>query len=193
MSTPDEITRLVTEHGLLILTPLALLEGPVVTAIGAWLASLGLLDIRAVLVCVILADLAGDCLTYAAGRWLPGRVSPRLAARLGLGRARMARLMRAFRAKGGRIIVMGKLTHAAGFAVLLAAGMAKMPFWRFFAINFLATLPKSLAIAAIGYSFGAAIDLIRQGFAVWTLAGLAVLAVWLGLRLFRKTPATVKI
>ncbi len=187
----DDIAALVSQHGLLILTPLALLEGPVVTVIGAWLASLGLLDLRAVLICVVLADLAGDCLTYAAGRWLPGRVSPRLAARFGLRRGRIVRLARAFRTRGIRIIVLGKLSHAAGFAVLLAAGIARMPFGQFFVANLLATLPKSAVLAAIGYTFGAAVEHVSQGLAIWSLAALTLGAIWLVLRWFRRQAAPV--
>ena len=41
----ETVTALIAKEGLAILAPIAMLEGPIVTVIAAWLASRGLLDI----------------------------------------------------------------------------------------------------------------------------------------------------
>ncbi len=69
------------------------------------------------------------------------------------------------------MLVVGKLTHAAGFAVLTAAGAARMPFGRFLAINFAATIPKSLFFLALGLFFGAA----HSRIATWLSTGSSIL------------------
>ena len=84
--------------------------------------------------------------------WLPLSIRRKF----GVSRRRMAQMIRTFRDNGVRLLVIGKLTHAAGFAVLFAAGAARMPFLTFVLANLLATIPKSLILFAIGYMFGSA-------------------------------------
>lgn len=169
-----DLLALLNAYGIAILAPLAIIEGPIVTVIAAWLASLGLLNLWEVLICVILADLVGDSLMYLAGRlgldWIPAR----LRMGLRLNRRRLVRLARMFQTDGTKILIIGKLTHAAGFAVLLAAGAAQMPFLTFLTANFIATVPKSLALAALGYLAGAAYGQISTG--IYWLSVAVILA-----------------
>ena len=119
----------------------------IVSIVAGYLASRGLLLLKAVIPVVILADLVGDVALYALGRWGRRFLPPRPS---------LARMARRLRADGTRILVVGKLTHTAGFAVLIAAGIARMPLARFLVVNLLATIPKSLFFLALGWIFGAA-------------------------------------
>ena len=157
MTLHPDVAALVSTYGLIVLAPLAVFEGPIVTIIAASLAAQGLLNLKAVFVCVVLADLAGDSLLYALGRGLLGRLSPPWRNRLGLSSDRMTTLVDAFHTSGAKLLVAGKWTHAAGFAVLVAAGVARMQYLRFLLVNLLATIPKSLLFIAIGYFFGTAL------------------------------------
>ena len=60
MTATAELLGLVRSHGTLILAPLAVLEGPIVSIVAGYLASRGLLLLKAVIPVVILADLVGD-------------------------------------------------------------------------------------------------------------------------------------
>ena len=177
-----DLLALLSTHGIAILAPLAVIEGPIVTVIAAWLASVGLLNLWEVLICVVLADLVGDSLLYLAGRfgldWIPLRWRKGLL----LNRRRIVRLVRMFQANGVKILFIGKLTHGAGFAVLLAAGAARMPFLTFLTANFVATVPKCLALAAVGYFAGAAYGQISIGIYWLSLAVVAVLTLVVLLR-----------
>jgi membrane protein DedA with SNARE-associated domain len=147
------LQQIIEAHGLALLFPLAVLEGPIVTVVAAWLARLGFMNIVAVYVVCVVSDLLGDAIYYALGRHgLPLRWQQRL----GLTPQRRRTLKTQFRARGARILVIGKLTHSAGMAVLLAAGASRMPFGPFLLWNFLATLPKTLFFLLIGYVFGGA-------------------------------------
>ena len=177
-----DLLALLSTHGIAILAPLAVIEGPIVTVIAAWLASLGLLNLLEVLICVVLADLVGDSLLYLAGRfgldWMPLRWRKGLL----LNRRRLVRLTRMFQTNGARMLIIGKLTHGVGFAVLLAAGAARMPFLPFLTANLVATVPKSLAFAALGYLAGAAYGEISTGLYWLSLAVIAAMAVAILLR-----------
>ena len=75
MTASAEIATIITNHGITILAPLAILEGPIVTVVAAYLASLNLLRLVDVILCVIIGDVIGDCILYWVGRgmldWLP--------------------------------------------------------------------------------------------------------------------------
>ena len=115
------------------------------------------MNLAAILLVVVAADLVGDVILYFVGRFSHGSLPQRWRARLGLDEQRQAALEEHFRASGGRTLIIGKLTHSAGFLVLLAAGGARMPFGRFLLYNLAGTVPKSLVFLLIGYTVGAAI------------------------------------
>lgn len=178
----EAVLLLLKAHGLALVAPLAVLEGPIVTVIAAYLASLAYLDVRLVYVVVVLADLVGDSLLYGIGWRGPGALPGRWRRRFGVTEARMAALAGHFREQGGRTLVLGKITHSAGVVVLIAAGAARMPFWRFLGFNLVATLPKSLLFVVLGYTLGraySAIDgwIFRASFALLLLT-VAMVAAW---------------
>ncbi|MGP3695710.1 DedA family protein [Rhodobacter sp. NSM] len=147
---------LIAAHGIALVAPLALIEGPVITVIAAWLAQRDLLDIRAVLVVVVAADLLGDALVYAAGRSGGHRVARLLRIR----EESVESMSHRLRNNAGRLLIGAKLTHAAGAAVLFAAGAARVPFGWFMLCNTVATVPKSLAFVALGWWAGESYDRI---------------------------------
>jgi membrane protein DedA with SNARE-associated domain len=151
-----ELVGLLRTWGLVILMPLSLLEGPIVSMVAGYLARLGLFDPLAVLVIAVLGDLVGDVALYLIGR--KGRLvmRRRWLKRLKVSPAQLARLVRRFREQDVRLILFGKFTHYLGFAILLAAGVARMPFGRFLVACLIATIPKSAVLVAIGWTSGEA-------------------------------------
>lgn len=185
MLTPEGLMALVSTHGLPIVGLVALLEGPIVTVLAAWAASRGVFDPWAVLAVVVIADLAGDFGFYALGRRGTGWLPPGWARRIGLRPARLRLLTRQFQQRGGRMLLLGKVTHSAGALVLIAAGAARMPLLPFFWFNLLATLPKSLAFFALGWFAGHAWERIERWIAHGSLILLIVLAAGAALIWFR--------
>lgn len=173
--TEAEIGTLIRDYGLFIIAPLAVLEGPVVSVVAGYLVKLGLLGAPLSFVVLVLGDLLGDVMLYSLGRQGRARVALPWLSALGVTRRRLARLLRAFRVRGGRILILGKLTHAAGFAVLLAAGMARMPFARFLGLSLLATLLKVAVLMALGWFYGRVADRVGN----WVLAGSLLLVLCL--------------
>ena len=181
--TTTALTQLIQSHGLWLLLPLSILEGPIVTVIAAWLARLGLMPLGMVYLVCVLGDVIGDLILYWVGRRGLRIVPPKWRVRMGIRRARLNRLARHFDQSGGRTLVTAKLTHSLGFAALAAAGAAKMPLVPFIGYNLAATLPKTALFVVIGYALGQAHAMIdtwiaRASFAVLALAAVA-LTVWL--------------
>lgn len=171
------LVSVMSSYGMWVLTPLAVVEGPIVTVIAGYLASRSILSLWQVIPCVILADILGDALLYFVGRLALGGLGPAWRDRLGLSRQRLFGLMRSFRRHGTRILVIAKLSHAAGFAALTAAGAAHMPFGAFMLANILAGIPKCLFFVALGYLFGNAYDTIARWLSWEASALLLALAV----------------
>lgn len=167
------IEPLIAQYGLLIIAPIALLEGPIITVISAWMAFSGLLDPLALYVVLVLADLAGDLALYGLGRWGAARVAQRVMRLLGLREGHLRLLSRRFHHAGGRTLAFGKLTHAAGGAVLLAAGMGRMALGSFLWINTALTLIKTAFFMGLGYGMGNAYARIDQWIS-WTSVGVVI-------------------
>ena len=150
----QDIVELIRNDGLLLLLPLAILEGPIVSVIAGWLIRLGYLQFYPVIVVCVTADLIGDGLLYSLGRYgkgiVPRRLWPRLFARVD----GYSGMLKHFHTRGGRILVLAKLTHSLGFAVLIAAGAARMPVLPYFWYNLIATVPKALFFILLGYGLG---------------------------------------
>lgn len=155
MMNPEALLALVTDHGLLVIALVSVVEGPLVSILGGSLAGAGLLPLPALVAVVVAGDMAGDIALYAIGR-RGGRLLPRaLRARVIERNAPLsARLQRSMQDHGARLLVAGKLTHAAGFAVLLAAGAARYPFGRFVVVNLAATVLKCAALVGLGWWLG---------------------------------------
>lgn len=174
----DQAVHLVQSHGLLLLAPIAILEGPIITVIAGYLAHLGAFNPVAAYVVIVLADLVGDTLFYLFGRSGVGWLSPRWRARLGLSDERLVGLTDHFRDRGGRTLIVGKLTHTLGALALIAAGVVHMRFLPFLWYNFIATLPKSLFFLGLGYGLGVAYKRVDAYIFWFSLVPLVVLALW---------------
>ncbi|MEO6300934.1 MAG: VTT domain-containing protein [Paracoccaceae bacterium] len=160
MFTLDAALQLIQSHGLWILAPFAVLEGPIVTVIAAYLARLGYMPIVGVYIVCVVGDLIGDAIWYGLGRAGPGILPERWQERLGITAARKTALEEHFAEKGGRTLLFGKLTHSAGMAIMVASGAARMNFAAYMGWNLLGTIPKTLLFVVIGYFIGHAYSMI---------------------------------
>lgn len=145
-----------------ILLPLAILEGPIITVLGGFFAAQGYLNIVIVYVIVIIGDLVGDGIYYAVGRFGGRKLITKYGHYINVTSVQVERIERHFARHTRKTLVFAKLTHALGIVVLIAAGIARVPFGEFLFFNFLPTLPKSLVLILAGYFFGHAYVVIDQ-------------------------------
>ncbi|MBU9808573.1 VTT domain-containing protein [Rahnella sp. SL6] len=176
MFSLETLETLIRTHGLLIMTPLAILEGPVVTVIAGYFARLGYFSVSAMFSVVMVGEVLGDIIFYSLGRWVikADGQPPGWLARLGLTQPRLEKMVKSFDRKGGRLLVLAKLTHSAGALVLTGAGIARMPLVPFLFYNIIAAIPKSLFLLGLGWMFGDIIAEVNNWIA-WVSLGLFIL------------------
>ncbi|HEX4534343.1 MAG TPA: DedA family protein [Rhizomicrobium sp.] len=154
---------LLREYGYLVLFILSVVEGPITTVLGAFLAARDYFNIFIVYGVVVTGDLAGDLLYYAAGRFGRTHLLERFDRVTGLTPERLAWLDTYFERHGAKAIIFAKYTQT-GFIALPASGAARMPMPTFLFYNLVGTLPKALALVLIGYFFGQAYNQIDSYF-----------------------------
>jgi membrane protein DedA with SNARE-associated domain len=150
----QQIILLLTAHKYLFLFPVAVVEGPIITVIAGFLSSLGLLNIFIAYAVVVVSDIIGDIMHYAFGYYGGQRFVKRWGRFLGITLERVEQLEKHFGKHCGKTLIIGKLSQVVGAVVLVAAGIARVPFRKFIWYNFIATLPKSLILLLIGYYSG---------------------------------------
>jgi membrane protein DedA with SNARE-associated domain len=149
----DQIVGLLSNNAYLVLLPLSIVEGPIVTLASGFLISIGQLNPLFAYGVVVAGDLIGDAILYSLGRWGGDRVLSawRKNSRTA---ARVRNVKDQLLSKADRVLIVGKLTHTIGAPVLFAAGMVRMPFARFMMVNLGATLLKSFILIVAGYWIG---------------------------------------
>ncbi len=176
----SSISLIIIRYGYWIILPISIIEGPIITVIAAFLAKQGYFNVIVVYFIVVIGDLIGDLIFYYIGYFgkkLNGTFLGRI---FGLTDQRIKKLEEHFSVHSGKTIMIGKLTHSMGWAVLPAAGAARMPIGRFLWFNLLSTMIKSLGFVLIGYYLGYAYQSINSyvdkiGFILFFILALGII------------------
>ena len=184
---------LIEQYKYLVLFPLAVLEGPVVTVVAGFLVTMGVLDALAVYAIAVLGDAVGDSVWYAVGRFGRGRLVPSLERLFRITPDKIGRAKRAIEKRSLRTMALAKLSHGVGFAALVAVGMAGVSFPRFLAACLIVALGQAALFLTLGVWFGRAYETIGSylnyfaaGTIVMGTCGFAFMA-WCLMRRSRKT------
>jgi len=148
-----KLASLLSRYGYAVLFPVAVVEGPGAAIVAGALVGSGQLDGVTVILMLVAADLVGDALYYALGRWGHTPLLERIGARLKITKDRLGPLEKHFRKHELKLIMLGK-TQALGSVILYFAGAVKMSFARFMLYNLLGTAPKILLFVSIGFFVG---------------------------------------
>lgn len=160
--TPDQIVALVDQYKYLILLPFTIFEGPIATVIGGFLASIGVLNFFLVFLISLLGDFLGDSMWWTIGKSSRSKFLSRLLHRIGMNKDRFTRIESHFKNNGMKTLFIGKFIYGFETVSLLAAGAARVPYWRFTFYTMLPSIPKSLLFTVIGYYFGHAYNKIND-------------------------------
>lgn len=150
--TTGVIIALLIKYKYLIIFPIAVLEGPLIAIAAGFLIYAGYLNLFAVFMLLLFADLVGDSIYYSIGRFGRARFIHKYGRYIGINEARVESLEKQFAQHHWKIIAIGK-TQAIGSLILVAAGIANAPFRKFLWYNLLATVPKIILFLAIGFFF----------------------------------------
>jgi len=181
------VTHFFTSHGLPLLFVVVMLESfgfplPGETALIAFgvLASQGHYSIVTVIAVAAAGAIIGDNLGYALiGRW-GGR---RLFERTRYGRRYAERFLptaeRLMAKHGGKVVFFGRFISILRFTAAWAAGIARMPWWRFFFWNASGAICWATAVGLVAYYAGAAAADAIQRYGIYAAVGI-VIAVLIG-------------
>lgn len=161
----------------IMLFPIMVIEGPIITIIAGFFSSTGIFNFALAYAIIVAGDLAGDTIYYALGRWGRAGFIDRWGHRFGLSYDRIMKLEKHFGNHTGKTLIAGKITHAIGSFILVAAGVARVSYWKFLWFNFLSTVPKSLAFMLLGYYFGSAFMRLNSYVTLGSLVLVAFFAI----------------
>jgi membrane protein DedA with SNARE-associated domain len=183
-STLPVAVQWVIQNGYLLMFVVMLVEGPVITAAGAFVAALGFFNIWVVLVLSILGNFIPDLLYYALGRWGRETFMDKYGHYFGLNKDKIKRIEGMIDKHSLRSLVIIKLIPLLATPGLIVAGLTKMNFRKYVRWSLIITVPTSLFYLIIGYYFGAAYDTIARylrigGFLILIFVAVFALIVYL--------------
>jgi membrane protein DedA with SNARE-associated domain len=171
------------------LAMLVAIEGPIVTLLGAAAASAGLMRPWLVFLAAAVGNLSGDALWYTLGYAGKLEWALRFGRRLGLRPEVLERLEQGMHVHAARILFVAKLTVSFMIPSLIAAGLVKVPWRRWFPALFAGEMIWTGSLVLIGYYATEAIKRVEQG-VEYAILGLSLVFVifmlWKGRRLLRQ-------
>ncbi|MEA2007347.1 MAG: DedA family protein [Patescibacteria group bacterium] len=173
----EELSRSLPSWGYPIMLLLMIVEGPIVTMLAAFLASLGIFSWVVVFVLSVTGDILGDVILYAIGFFGGKRVADKSQKMLGVGQEMIERLEKRFDKSGAKIVFYVKSTTGLCWIAFILAGTVRMPFQKFLVYSLLGGVVWSGILVGLGYFFGFAAEQIDRyiKFAGWAIFAVALL------------------
>lgn len=175
------ISATLITYGYWAIFPIAVIEGPIIAIVAGFFVASGHLNGLVVVSTLVVADLIGDTLYYALGRYGGRKAIAKWGPYVGVSEHRVLRFKKIFDRHDWKILFFGK-TNAAGSVILAAAGVAEMPFLRFMGWNTIASLPKVLFFVGVGYfigdSYTKAETYLTYSGIISTVVAIAALIIW---------------
>lgn len=140
-------------YALIILT--ACIEGPVLSMIFGVLIKLGYFPLIPVYIALMLGDLFGDSILYIVGHYYGHSFIRKFGKYFSVSEDSVKRAMGIFHKYKYRILVISKMTNGFGLsiAVLLSAGMARIPYFKYITSNLIGQFVWSGLLISFGYLF----------------------------------------
>lgn len=176
----------VLQHGYFFIFVLMFIEGPVVTAAAAFVAALHYLNIWAVLVLSILANLIPDALYYALGYWGRNRFVDRYGHCLGITPQKVAIVEKLLKRHSGKSLFAMKMIPLLATPGLVVAGVAKMDIRQYAFWCVVITIPSSLLYLILGYYFGTSYTAIEHYLHLGIYVIIAAAAIVMAVVYFQK-------
>jgi membrane protein DedA with SNARE-associated domain len=172
-----------------LLAALVAVEGPIATLLGAAAASAGLMRPIPVFIAAASGNLIADSLWYSLG--YAGKIEwvLRFGRRMKIDQRHLEHLEHNLREHAVKVIFLAKLTVSFVIPTLIAAGLVKAPWRKWFPPVFVGEMLWTSALMLAGYYATEAIKRVEQGVEYIILFGSAfflVFLLWLGRRITKK-------
>lgn len=164
----------IISHGYLLMFLITLVEGPSITAVGAFAAKLGYFNIYLIFLISVLGNLIPDIIYYAIGFWGRIKVVDKYGKHFGLSKERIEKIEHLMEHHAGKTLVVVKLVPFLAVPGLMIAGAARMSIKKYIFVSTLIILASSLAFLLLGYYAGAAYSRLSN-YANYFIVGVIVL------------------
>ena len=156
----------------------AILEGPVVMLLGGFLLRLGQFDFFPMYTALLLGDLVADGVWYTVGYYAARPFMARFGKFFHVTPEVVEKVEKRFKKYQDRILVISKLTMGFGLSIatLITAGMLKVSFKRYMALNFFGGIVWTLFLIIIGFFFGDVYTRIHDSLKVIFVLAFIVIA-----------------
>ena len=178
----------------LLLALLVATEGPVSTLIGAAAAATGILDIRYVFASAFFGNVVGDCLWYSVGYVSDLKRIHRFGSWFGLRHHHVDRLEHEMHRHATKLIALSKLAIGLIVPTLVAAGLARVPWRRWFPLVLSIEVLWTLLMVNLGYHGAGLVTQLERGLQLVGVVALAAIvggAIWYGRRFFAHSEAAM--
>jgi|SRR3989344_502170 len=153
--SPVESLAILEYYKYLIIFPIVIFEGPIITIISGFLIYLGILNPFITYVLLIIGDLIGDSLYYSIGKfWRRSIGIKKLGHFLGYNEKSEEFLENHFKKHLFKTLFIAKFSHGIGGTIQASAGIAKVNFIQYLWINLIGIIPKTLILLIIGFYLG---------------------------------------
>jgi len=177
--------ELLLTYKYLIVIPLAIAEGPIISVICGFLATLGFFNPFLVYVIMVMGDIIGDGIFYYIG--YKGK---RLFRYFKISEEKVEKAKIYFENNHKKAIAGSKIMWGIGTAGLVAAGALHVPYKRYFRTCALYSLLQSLIMILLGVFFGQAYEIIGKYFnyyaSVVSILAIAVLLYFIFIKKYKK-------
>lgn len=162
-----------------LLAALVAVEGPIAILLGAAAAAAGLMRPVPVFIASAAGNLIADILWYSLGYLGKLDWVSRLGKRIKIDPRHLERLENNLREHAVKVIFLAKLTVSFSIPTLIAAGLIKAPWRKWFLPVFIGEMIWTTALMLVGYYATEAIKRVEQGVEYIALFGAALFLVWL--------------
>jgi len=169
-------------------------EGPIVTAVASYAASIGFFNIWIIFLISLFGNFIPDLFFYFIGRFSRTKRTENIVKRFGLNECQILKLEENLKKHFGKTLCVVKLSPMLPIPGIILAGFSRVPFKKFLLIDLLLNLLFSVIFTLFGYYFGFMINTIFNYFRIgqFSIFGiiLVVLIVYL---VYRKIKSKQKV
>lgn len=141
--------ELLLTYKYIILIPLAIIEGPIITVVAGFLVTLKVFNPFAVYIVMVIGDVVGDGIVYYIGH-----SGKRFLYYFKITDKKLEKVKQYFKDNHIKTIILSKLIHGVGFTGLIVAGASHVPYKRYFKTCIIISSIQSLVMLTIGILFG---------------------------------------
>ncbi len=154
----DLILQLSLDHYYLLFLVIfvaSIIEGPIISMILGVMIKTGVVGFWSSYIVLMLGDIVADIGWYYVGRRYGHRFIARFGKYVGVDEVKVEKLTHIFHKHKHPILFISKISNGFGFSLvtLITAGMVKIPFYKYFAVNFMGQLVWSGLLIGVGYYF----------------------------------------